>query len=119
MKSLPRRLVANGNWEAINDRAKLIIHRLIARRLGHALAPVTYAKDWMARQRSEGRINRDTETWEEMLGWPIDQLRQRIVQRDECMNQLRSTSPVWGMPELANTDYRRRIWRKAKQRDQR
>lgn len=106
---------ARPNAEAVNDRAKLIMHRLAARVLARDGALLGQAHARQARLRAEGRDNRDTATWDAMLAWPAERLRRRVIQRDEAMVALRSTSPLLAaLPYLRNEAVRRRIWRKAR-----
>src|SRR4051794_30253031 len=85
---------ARPNAEAVNDRAKLIMHRLVIRALAGDGALLGHARARQARRRAEERDNRDTAAWDAMLTWPAERLRRRVTQRDEAMVALRSTSPL-------------------------
>ena len=107
------------NREAQNDRAKLIMHRLVARRLKAEPQLVDHARmllrKWKAAR--SGPSSRDwVEAWESVLQQPIEQIRAEIIRRGERADWLRVTSPFALVPGLMPDDVevRKRIWRIAK-----
>lgn len=104
------------NREYVNDTAKLIMHRLIARQIGRDPSLVEKAKDSLARnsQRFEGYTF--VREWSDMLGFPPSTVRRRLTSRDEEMTRLRLSSP-FVLAEGINFEddtLRRRIWKAAK-----
>ncbi|MCO6416075.1 hypothetical protein JYK14_07810 [Siccirubricoccus sp. KC 17139] len=110
--------VGRPDAEAVNDRAKLVMHRAVARAMadpGRAGEILAAARLWMGRLAEEGRIHRDFEEWDRLLGLPPDRLRREITRRGERWDALRSTSPLSvSLPCLRDEALRRRIWRKAR-----
>ncbi|MET4019829.1 MULTISPECIES: hypothetical protein [Bradyrhizobium] len=104
------------NREYVNDTAKLIMHRLIARQIGRDPSLVERAKDSLAHnyQRFEGYAF--VREWSDMLGFPPSTVRRRLTSRDEEMTRLRLSSP-FVLAEGINFEddtLRRRIWKAAK-----
>jgi hypothetical protein len=100
--------------ERVNDVAKLIMHRLIARAIGRDPSLVEKAKDILA-QWTGGYSYVDD--WNDILTLSPIEIRQALTRRDENMTRLRLSSPfafVKGI-DFANPDLRRRIWRDAHQ----
>lgn len=100
--------------ERVNDLAKLIMHRLIARAIGRDPSLVEKAKDILAQW--EGGYS-SVDDWNDILTLPLIEIRQALTRRDENMTRLRLSSPfafVGGI-DFANLDLRRRIWRDAHQ----
>ena len=104
------------NKECVNDVAKLIMHRLIARELGRDPSLVERAKHSL--DRSSDRFGNHTfiRDWSELLGLPVSEIRCRLTCRDEQMTRLRLSSPfilAEGV-DFEDEALRRRIWRAAK-----
>jgi hypothetical protein len=102
--------------ERVNDTAKLMMHRLIARRLGRDPSLVERAK--VSLSRSADRFGGYTfiPDWSELLDLPVPEIRHRLTRRNEEMTRLRLSSPfvlAEGI-DLEDEALRRRIWRAAK-----
>jgi hypothetical protein len=106
------------NREIQNDRAKLIMHRMVARRLKTEPELVDQARHVLDRWKAPGERIRpcDIEEWEALLRLPVEQLRTEIVRRTHDADRLRSSSPFSLVPGLMPENYelRKRIWRIAK-----
>jgi hypothetical protein len=104
------------NQEKVNDTAKLIVDRLIARSLGRDPTLVDRAKASLTKfsLRFPGRSF--IADWEELLGRPTQELRILLTSRNENMRRLRLSSPFVTAEGLDFTDpiLRRRIRRAAK-----
>jgi hypothetical protein len=104
------------NQETVNDAAKLMMHRLIARKLGHDPSLVERAKISQAKiaERFVDRIF--VREWDELLTLPTAELRAKLVSRDSDMVRLRISSPFVLAEGVDFTDYdlRLRIRRAAK-----
>ncbi|OAF04299.1 hypothetical protein AYJ54_24230 [Bradyrhizobium centrolobii] len=104
------------NREYVNDTAKLMMHRLIARQIGRDPSLVERAKDSLARssQRYEGYDF--VREWSDVLGFPPSTVRRRLTSRDEEMTRLRLSSPFVLAEGVNFEDHalRRRIWKAAK-----
>ena len=104
------------NQETINDAAKLMMHRLIARKLGHDPSLVERARISQAKiaERFVERIF--VREWDELLTLPTAELRAKLVSRDSDMVRLRISSPFVLAEGVDFTDYdlRVRIRRAAK-----
>lgn len=104
------------NQERVNDRAKLIMHRMVARRLGQDPGLLTHAREALE-ARSSRMPGRDfTNEWEVLLAAPLAELRRKLTSRQEDMSRLRLSSPFMMVADLGLDDVplRRRIWRLAK-----
>jgi hypothetical protein len=107
------------NREVQNDRAKLILHRLVARRLGTEPELVDQARLVLGRWK-QAHADRGWQSWiaewESLLGLPVDKIRNEIVRRTERADRLRLSSPFALVPGLMPEDVmlRKRIWRIAK-----
>ena len=104
------------NQETVNDAAKLMMHRLIARKLGRDpslldRAGISQAK--MAERFAERPFVRE---WDELLSAPAAELRTRLTSRDSDMVRLRTSSPFALAEGVDFTDYdlRLRIQRAAR-----
>jgi len=109
------------NQEYVNDTAKLMIHRLIARAIGRDPSLVERAKVSLDRssQRHDGYSF--VCEWSDLLGLPPSKIRRRLTSRDEEMTRLRLSSPfvlAEGI-DFGDTALRRRIWKAAKRVAQR
>jgi len=104
------------NPERVNDIAKLMMHRLIARAIGHDPSLIDKARDALVRG-TENHGYSFVDDWSDILKEPAVVIRRRLTSRDENMTRLRVSSPfalVEGI-YLADPDLRRRIWRSAHQ----
>lgn len=104
------------NKERVNDTAKLVMHRLIARALGRDPSLVEKAK--LSHNRLAVRYPGQSfvEEWDKLLDLPVLQIRHRLTSRDEKMARLRLSSPfvlAEGI-DFEDEGLRRRIWRAAK-----
>lgn len=92
-----------------DDRAKLLMHRLIARHF--TATAVDAARAWNA-EHDDGRNCR--QEWRDLMDLPVDQLRRRLTERSEEMTRLRLSSPFPVVCDFTDETLRRRIWRLAK-----
>ncbi len=102
--------------EQINDRAKLIMHRLLARELARDANLVVRAREFL-RQRAMRMPEREfTREWEQILSLPLAELRRALTGRSEEMARLRLSSPFPVVSRLGLNEIplRRRIWRMAR-----
>jgi hypothetical protein len=97
------------NQEAVNDAAKLIMHRLIARKLGHDPSLVARAK--IAQAKIGGRFadRPFVREWDELLALPAVELRRKLVSRHPDMVRLRISSPFVLAEGIDFTDYDLRL----------
>ena len=104
------------NQEAINDNAKLIMHRLIARALSRDDFLVDRSKVSLARDAVHFPDRTFIADWEKLLCLPTQELRARLTSRDQEMKRLRLSSPFVTSEGVDFTDYalRRRIRQAAK-----
>jgi len=102
--------------ERVNDTAKLIMHRLIARRLGRDPSLVEKAKHSLGRSSDHFGNYTFIHNWSEFLSLPVSEIRHRLTRRDEQMTRLRLSSPFMLAKGVDFEDeaLRRRIWRTAK-----
>ncbi|HEV7369402.1 hypothetical protein [Arenibaculum sp.] len=100
--------------EAVNDRAKLMMHRLVARRLAVEPALIDRARDALrSGSRDRPKLACMLE-WERLLGLDPGVLRRRLTERSEEMERLRLSSPFAAVAGFQEPDIRRRIWSKAR-----
>jgi hypothetical protein len=104
------------NQEQVNDTAKLMIHRLIARAIGRDPSVIERAKvslDRSSLQRGGYSFIRE---WSDLLDLPPSTVRRRLTGRDEEMTRLRLSSPfvVADGIDFSDVGLRRRIWRAAR-----
>jgi hypothetical protein len=104
------------NQETVNDTAKLMIHRLVARALAHDPSLVERAKTLAARNAERYPARDFVRQWDSLLKLPLAQIRSRLTSRDPEMYQLRLSSPFALVEELglADENLRRRIGRAAR-----
>ena len=101
--------MADPNAEAVNDRAKLTIHRLIARAL-----PSDPGLVGRAMSVNEAKVGDFVDEWREILALDMPEIRRLITERSERMTRLRLSSPFTTLVDLTDERCRRRIWRNAK-----
>lgn len=112
---LNARDVGVANAEAVNDRAKLLMHRLIARRIRLRPDLIETAKMRIAQKRQVGPLFDYIPEWESLLSQDAETLCRSITSRGETMIRLRLSSPLVDVVDFRDPQLRRRIWRKAKQ----
>ena len=99
------------NRETVNDRAKLILHRLVARRLRANPALLDEAR---SRLKSLERPAPDyVNQWARLLERPAEDVANLIGSRSEQMTHLRVSSPFRMPEEFDDETWRRRVWQKA------
>ena len=92
----------HANAEDINDRAKLIIHRFVARSLMRDPTLVTRARHVVDGWRGAPEYDFVAE-WEHLLRLPASDLARVLVRREEAMCRLRASSPFRGMLTASTT----------------
>lgn len=104
------------NKERVNDTAKLIMHRLIARELGRDPSLLDRARISQAKIAERFADRPFVRGWDELLNAPAAELRARLTSRDSDMVRLRSSSPFVLAEGVDFTDYdlRLRIQRAAR-----
>ena len=102
------------NKESVNERAKLIMHRLIARRLARDPALVERARDLVRRRLAEGAALDYAAEWDRLLGRGPADVRRAIVSRSPEMERLLLSLPLSSLAGFRDEALRRHIWRKAK-----
>lgn len=94
--------------EDVNDRAKLTMHRIVARRLAYDTRIVD-----LARSRMQG-ANRElgyVQEWLDILNLSAEDIRRKLTERSETMTRLRVSSPFTTLVDFKDESVRRRIWR--------
>ena len=100
------------NRESVNDRAKLILHRLVARSLRANPALLEDARTRL--QSLAGHAPDYVIQWARVLDRPSEDVAKLIGSRSEHMTHLRVSSP-FRLPEgFGDEALRRRVWKKAK-----
>jgi hypothetical protein len=104
------------NQETVNDTAKLIMHRLIARLLVREPLLVDQAKVSLTKMSAHFPDRSFISDWEKLLRLPTRELRALLTSRSEDMKRLRLSSPFVTAEGVDFTDHtlRRRIRRAAK-----
>lgn len=97
------------NQEAVNDTVKLMMHRLIARRLGRDPSLVERAKISQAKIADRFVDRPFVREWDELLTLPAAELRAKLVSRDADMVRLRISSPFVLAEGIDFTDYNLRL----------
>lgn len=101
------------NAEAVNNRAKLLMHRIIARHLRKTPELIVKATAWLDWLGS-GPEYQCYEEWRDLLQQDIETISRLIISRDERMTRLRLSSPLVNIVDLRDPNLRRRIWQLAK-----
>ena len=100
------------NRESVNDRAKLILHRLVARSLRANPALLEDARTRL--QSLAGPAPDYVIQWARVLDRPAEDVANLIGSRSDQMTHLRVSSP-FRLPEGFDDEaWRRRVWKKAK-----
>lgn len=104
------------NAETVNDRAKLLYHRIVARQIATDPDLINRARQVISEWRSMGHQYEVFDEWDRLLNLDPAQLRRQITERSENMTRLRISSPLGIASGLFVNDeaLRRRIRRKAK-----
>jgi hypothetical protein len=104
------------NQEAVNDTAKLFMHRLIARSLARDPSLLDRARISLAKAARRFPDRSFIAEWESLLRLPVCTLRKALTRRDQYMKRLRLSSPFVNAEGVDFTDaaLRRRIGRAAK-----
>jgi hypothetical protein len=97
------------NQETVNDTAKLMMHRLISRKIGHDPSLVERAKLVHAQTARRYAGRPFVQEWNDLLNLPSIKLRARLISRDSDMVCLRLSSPFPLVAEVNFTDYDLRI----------
>jgi hypothetical protein len=104
------------NQETVNDTAKLIMHRLIARRLLHDPSLVIRAQESLAKMAIRFPDRPFVQEWEVILRRSDKEIATFLADRGDEARRLRLSSPFVIVEGVDFTDetLRRRIWRAAK-----
>jgi hypothetical protein len=104
------------NQESVNDTAKLIMHRIIARALVRDPSLVDRAKSSLTKISARFPDRSFVADWEELLSLPVSRLRVLLTHRGQRMKRLRLSSPFVTADGVDFRDeaLRRRIRRAAK-----
>jgi hypothetical protein len=99
------------NQEVVNDTAKLIMHRLIARSLGRDPLLIDRAKLSLAKMSARFPGRAFVEDWNALLRLPATSLRVLLTRRNQQMKQLRLSSPFMTAEgvDFSDQSLRRRI----------
>lgn len=99
------------NSETVNDRAKLLMHRLVARRIFERPELIEVVKHEL----KDGPTSLDcSREWMEILDRDPKEIRMLITSRSPRMNRLRISSPFAKVAGLQDPTIRKRIWKVAK-----
>jgi hypothetical protein len=97
------------NQETVNDAAKLMMHRLIARRLGRDPSLIEGARIAQAKIAARFTDRPFVREWDELLMLPAATLRRKLVSRVSDMVRLRISSPFLVADGVDFTDYDLRL----------
>jgi len=101
--------------EAVNDRAKLMMHRLIARQLRNQPELLERARERLGDETTRELLAANE--WRQILTrGDAHQVATLLCERSERMYRLRLTSPFIGAVDLSDPDLRRRIHRICRRR---
>lgn len=99
------------NQEQVNDRAKLLMHRLVARRISQQPELIEVVKRTVA---TGPRSLSSNQEWLEILGRKPEEVRKMITSRSSQMTRLRLSSPFVSVADLKDPTIRKRVWKIAK-----
>jgi hypothetical protein len=104
------------NQETVNDTAKLIMHRLVARELLRDPSVLDRARNQLAKMAERYPEQPWVDEWSDILRRPVAQIATFLMSRDEHATRLRLSSPftVGGPIDFKDEAIRRRIWRAAR-----
>lgn len=97
------------NEGVVGDTAKLMMHRLIARRLRRDPTLVDRAKVAHTRQADQFTDWSFVREWQELLALPTGELAAKLISRDREMVRLRNSSPFFLTEGIHFGDYDTRI----------
>jgi hypothetical protein len=97
------------NQAVVGDVAKLILHRLIARKIRRDPVLIQRAKVVHARQADQFAGWPFVREWDELLALPPADLIPKLISRDREMVRLRNTSPFYLTEGIDFGDYDHRI----------
>jgi hypothetical protein len=97
------------NQETVNDAAKLMMHRLIARKLGRDPSLVERARIAQAKIAVRFMDRPFVGEWDKLLTLPTATLRRKLVSRDSDMVRLRISSPFLLAEDVDFTGYDLRL----------
>lgn len=100
------------NAESVNDRVKLVMHRLIARQLKSDPDVVTRVREHLTQ--AGDNVPDYVVEWKSILHNDVTTVRRKLTERSPEMNRLRLSSPFVGVLPLTDPELRRRIYRKAR-----
>lgn len=101
---------ATRHAESINDRRKLLAHRLVARLLPDHLEIITAGRAMVAGWQHTDPAPAFIGEWALLLSGSVADIRAQIVSRDPEMKRLRLTSPFYlCVPELRDPAIRQRL----------
>ncbi|MDP6840239.1 MAG: hypothetical protein QGH73_01025 [Rhodospirillales bacterium] len=103
------------NAEAVNDRAKLMMHRLLARRIASEPEIIDQAREMISKARTSGKPQAYGDEWRALLALELAELRTVITRRSPEMDRLRIQSPLALVTGIRDPNLRKRLWRKARQ----
>lgn len=105
-----------GESERINDRLKLLYHRLVARRIRHEPRLIERAKAIIASAPFARTDRAYVEEWRRLLDRPVATIADALTSRSSQSRRLRLSSPFPFVDELRIEDplLRRRLWSVAK-----
>lgn len=99
------------NEETVNDRAKLILHRLIARRLAREPDLIDAVRSRLVV--CDG-VPDHVKEWDELLRLEPQHIRRALTSRSERMERLRLSSPFSSVSDFRDPAFRKRVWRLAR-----
>lgn len=99
------------NEEAVNDRAKLLMHRIVARMLPSNPHLISQARSALS---PEGPAPSYVGEWNLLLEANMTEVRRMITVRSEMMDRLRISSPFSFVIDFRDPTLRRRIWKLAR-----
>ncbi|APE43244.1 hypothetical protein BOO69_07305 [Sulfitobacter alexandrii] len=106
--------MVGGMSEAINDRAKLMMHRLIARQI--RMRPELLKRARIRMGEPSQRELSAAEEWRQILRRDADIVARLLCERSERMYRLRLSSPFIGVIDFSDPNVRRRIHRLCRDR---
>lgn len=99
------------NTKMVNDRAKLLMHRLISRRISQQPGLIEAVKRNLTTNSLSLSSNQE---WREILDLEPPEVRRTITSRTKKMERLRLSSPFSTVADLEDPTIRKRIWKLAK-----
>ncbi len=105
--------------EMVNDRVKLLMDRLVARRIRRDPELVGRAYDWLANFREQSRTRKWwIDEWLDILRQGNDEVCRFISSREQSARQMANCSPLYSKPAIGDMFYdlqlRNRLLKKAR-----